>query len=105
VDAALVEFVEDDGRELGEERILLQPRREHPLGRDQQAGVTAEPAIEPDVPADFPPDGPSLLRRDPTRNRPGCGASRLEQNGGTALEERRGHSRRLAGAGLRHDHD
>ena len=39
VNASLVEFIEHDGREIREERVLLQPRRQDPFGRKQDARV------------------------------------------------------------------
>ena len=63
VHAALVELVEDDRRNVREQRILLQARGQHALGGDEHARVGREAALEPDVPADFARRASSPARR------------------------------------------
>ena len=88
--AALVELVEDDRSEIREQRILLQARRQHALGRDEQTRRGAEPALEADLPADLAADRPAALVGDARGDRARGDAPRLQQN------ER---SRRRASAG------
>ena len=104
MDAALVKLVEDDGAEIGEERILLEPGGQDAFGRDQQPCRLPKPALEADVPADLAADRPPAFDGDPARDRAGRDAPRLEEKDRAILDERRRHSRRLAGSGLgRHD--
>ena len=63
MNAALVEFVENDGRDVSQQRILLQPRGENSLGREDHARLFGEAALETNVPAHFLPGGPALLFR------------------------------------------
>jgi len=63
VQAALVKLVHDDGPEVGEQRILLEPRGQDALCHDEQAGVWAEPALESDLPSNLAADRPALLLR------------------------------------------
>ena len=63
MNASLVEFVEDDGREIGKQRILLQARRQNAFSDDEQARVAGEALFESDLPADFAADRPALVPR------------------------------------------
>ena len=99
VDAALVELVEDDGGEVGEQRIALQPRGQDAFGDDEQPRVGAEAAVETHLPADLAADRPAALLGDARGNRPRGDAARLQQDERTVGGERRRNPRRLAGAG------
>ena len=68
VDAALVEFVEDDRAEVREQRVLLEARRQDAFGRKQHARRRAEAPLEPDVPADLGAERPALLVGDAPRD-------------------------------------
>ncbi len=96
VNAALVELVQHDGGEVGEQRIPLQPRGQDPFGDDEQPGVRGEAAFEPDLPSDLAANGPSLLlgdaRRDGARRHP----SRLQQDDRAGGHQRRRHPRAFA---------
>jgi hypothetical protein len=104
MDAALVKFVDDDGRDVGEERILLQVCRQDAFGDDDQPRVVDAAALEANVPADLPADGPAALACNPPRHRPGCHPARLQQQHLAAIDERRRHARGLAGARRRNQH-
>ena len=100
MDAAFVKLVDDDGVEIGKERILLEPGGQDAFGRDQEPCRLLKPALEAHVPADLAADRPSALDGDPVRDRSGRDAPRLEENDRTILDERRRHSRRFSGSGL-----
>ena len=103
--APLVELVDDDGAEIGEQRILLEARGQNALGRHQQSRRRVKAALEPDMPAHFAADRPPTLERDPLRDRPRRDAARLEQDDRPVIDERRRHSGRLSRAWLRRDDD
>ncbi len=108
-ESALVELVEQHGADPLEERVALQALDEDPLGDEEDPGVTRGVALETDLPADFAPERPPLLVRDPPGGRPGGDAARLEdENLPTAGEARRResgrHARRLAGPRRRLQH-
>ena len=103
MNAALVKLVEDDGREIGEERIGLQPRGQDALGDDEQPGVGAEPAVEAHLPADLAAERPAALVGDARGDRTGGHAARLQQDDRAVGDERGRDARRLAGAGRRGD--
>ena len=63
-----------------------------------------ELAIETDVPADFRANGPAAFLRDPLRHRARRDTPRLQQQHAPAIDQRRRHSRRLAGAGRGSQH-
>ncbi len=58
VNASLVELVEDDRREVREQRILLKARRQYPFGDDEQTRIARRTLVEADLPADFAPERP-----------------------------------------------
>ena len=96
-----MKFVEDDGGEIGQQRIRLQPRGQDAFGDDEQAGVGAEAPLETHLPADFAAERPAALVGDARRDR-ACGhAARLQQDDRAVRDQRRRNSRRLAGAGRR----
>ena len=86
VDAALVKLVEDDGAEVGEQRIALQPRGQDAFGDDEQPRVGAEAALEADLPADLAAERPAALVGDPRGDRARGDAPRLQQDDGTVGE-------------------
>ncbi len=99
VNAALVELVDDDGPERGEQGILLQPGGEDAFGRDQQPGLGGEPPVETDVPPHLSAHGPALLDGDASCDGPRRHPPWLQQEDRTVGGERRRYSRRLARPG------
>ena len=99
VDAALVKLVEDDGAEVGEQRIALQPRGQDAFGHDEQPRVGGEAALEADLPADLAAERPAAFVGDARGDRARGDAARLQQDDRTVGRERRRNTRRLAGAG------
>ena len=104
VHGALVELVQDDGLEAGEQRIALQARGEDALGRDQQAGARREAALETHLPAHLLTERPALLLGDPPRQRARRDPPRLEEEERAVAGQDRRHARRLARS-RRRDHD
>ena len=102
--AALVEFVEDDRAEVGEQRILLQTSGKDAFGREEHGCRRAEAPVEPDVPPDFVANRPALLIRDASGEAPRRHAPRLEHDDGSVPGERRRDAGRLPGAGRGRDH-
>ena len=101
--AALVELVENDSAELGEEGIALEPRGQDTFGDDQEPRVSGEAPLEPNLPPDLAPEGPSPLVRDPRRNR-SCGhAPWLKQDDGAIVGERGRNAGSFSRARLRGD--
>ena len=92
-------------REVREQRVLLQSCRQDAFRHDEQARISGEPALEADLPADLAPERPPALVGNPCRDRPRRHASRLQQDQRSRIEQRRGHTCRLAGAGCRREHD
>jgi len=80
VNAALMKLVEHDGAKRGEQRILLQTRRQHAFGRDEEPGSRPEPPLVSNVPADLLANAPATLGRDALRDRPSGHAPRLQEN-------------------------
>src|SRR5439155_7899029 len=79
VDAALVEFVEDDGADAGEKRIVDELACEDSFGHDPQARAWAYPALKANVVADLVADLPRILLGDALCDG-ACGdAARLEE--------------------------
>ena len=105
VHTALVELVEDDRRHVRDQRILLQARRQDAFGCKQHLCVGAVAWFETHVPADLAPQRPSLLVGYAASQRAGRGAARLQHQHASVPCQRRRHSRRLAGARRRHEHD
>jgi hypothetical protein len=103
VDAPLVEFVEDDRANAGQQRIALQPRGENALGDDEQLGIGREAPLEADLPTDLAPERLAALGRDARGDRARRHAAGLEQEDGTVGGERRRHAGGLAGARRRGD--
>ena len=104
VDAALVELVEDDGPEAGEQRVLLQPGGQDAFGREQHPCVRTELPLEADVPADFAAQRPAAFGRDTPRDRPRRHAARLQHDDRTVRGQRRRDARGLARPGVRGQH-
>ncbi len=99
MNASLVELVEDDRREIREQRILLEARRQYAFGHDQQPRVAGETLFESDLPADFAPDRPLALFRNAPRNRARGDTARLQQDDGPRVDQRRWNTCGLACAG------
>ena len=96
VDAALVEFVEDDRAEAAQQRILLQAARSGCLRSRTGRACRPRTPLEPDVPADFAAERPALLLGDPPRHRPRRDAPRLQHDDRSVRRQRRRHARRLS---------
>ena len=98
VHAPLVELVEHDRPEVGEQRVRLQARRQDPLGDDEEPRLVREAPLEAHLPADLASERPRALggnaRRDGARGH----AARLHQDDRAVREERRRNARRLARA-------
>ena len=105
VHAAFVEFVEDDRPEPGQERVALEPRRQHPFGGDQEPRVGSEAPFEPDLPADLAADRPAPLVCDALRDGAGSDASRLQQDDRAIVYQGGWDAGRLPGPGLCGDDD
>ncbi len=104
MDGSLVELVEDDRREVAEERILLQARGEDPFRREEDLRLRAELPLEPNVPADLAADRPVALECDPLREAARRDAARLQDDHRPVGGERWRDARGLACAG-RGGHD
>ncbi len=104
VNAALVEFVEHDGREVREQRIPLQARGENAFGDDEQPGVSDEVLFESNLPANLAPERPAPLVGDTPRDGAGGDSPRLQQDDRTRVDERWWNPRGLAGAGRGREH-
>ncbi len=98
MNAALVELIDDDRGDVAQQRIALQVRGQDAFGDDEQARVRGELPLEADVPADLAADGPAALVGDASCHRARGHAPRLQQQHAAAIDERRRHARRLAGA-------
>jgi hypothetical protein len=96
VNASLVEFVENDGGEPGEQRILLKPGGQDAFGGKHDARLRPELAFEPHVPSDLTANRPFLLVGDAPRQAARGNAPRLQHDHRTVYRERRWNSRRLA---------
>ncbi|PYR61884.1 MAG: hypothetical protein DMF85_01080 [Acidobacteria bacterium] len=105
MDAALVEFVEHDRAEGGEQRILLEPRGEDAFRREEHAGAGGEPALEAHLPADLIADRPALFACDPPRDRARRKPPRLQHDDGAVRRQDRRHTRRLSRARCGRDND
>ncbi len=104
VHAALVELIDDERRDVAQQRIVLQVGGEDAFGDDEQPRVAGELPLETDVPADLAADGPAAFLGDPPRHGARGDAPRLQQQHAAAIDQRRRHARRLAGAGRRGQH-
>ena len=104
VDAALVELVEDDGPEAGEERVLLQSGGQDPFGRQQHPCVWTELLLEADVPADFTAQRPAAFGGNTPGDRPRRHAARLQHDHRTVRGKRRRDARGLARPGCGRQH-
>jgi hypothetical protein len=100
-----MELVEHDGAKSREQRILLEARRQHPLGGHQQVRARAESPFESNLPADLGADRPAALVGDTLRDGARRHAPGLQHDDRPIGEECRRHARRLAGSGLRGDDD
>ena len=59
-----MKFVDDDGVDVTEERIVLQVRREDAFGDHEQPRLAREAPLEPDMPADLAADRPAAFFGD-----------------------------------------
>ena len=98
VQAALVELVQDHGRNVREQRVLVEVVGQHALGDDEHAGVGRGAAVEADVPAHFAPEGPALFVGDPARHRARGDTARLQHDHAPGVRHCRRHACGLAGA-------
>ena len=100
-----MELIDDDGREAGKQRILLESAGQHTFGHDEKRRSRTEAAFETDLPADLFADRPAALRRDPLRDGACRDTPRLKQNQRAAGNERRRDARRFTRTGLRGNND
>ena len=88
IERALVEFVEDHGRDIGERWILEDEAREHALGHDLETGVARDARTEPHA----KPDSFADILAEPCRHAARRGArrepARLEEKNAPALVPR-----------------
>ena len=99
VDAAFVKLVEDDGVEIGEQRIGLQAAPSARLRSLPAAGSSrAEAALEADLPADLVAERPAALVGDTCGHGARGHAARLQQNHRAVGEQRRRNASGFAGA-------
>jgi hypothetical protein len=98
MNAPLVKLVDDDRREVGQQRILLEARRQDTLGDDEQPRIARESSLESDLPSDFASDRPPAFLRNPPRHRAGGKPLRLQKNDRTGVDERGCDACGLAGA-------
>ena len=110
--AALVKLVEDDAADILEQRISVQPSKQHPLGDDLEASVFANAAIEPDAIADLVAEALFSLASDARGDRARGDAARLQHEDLLIIgdqiarvEQRWGKSGGLPRAGWRLEHD
>ena len=103
VDGSLVELVEHDRADAGDQRIVDQARGEDAFGGEQDARRRREPALEAHVPADLLAERPAALLGDPARDGPRRDPPRLQHQHRPVGGERRRQPRGLAGAGRRDD--
>ena len=103
IHAALVKLVDHDGSESREQRVALQARAQHAFGRDQEAGVAGEAALEPDLPSDLEADRPAALVRNPARDGSRRHPPRLQKDERPVVNKRRRNARGLPCARLRRD--
>ena len=96
MDAALVEFVEDDGGEVREKRVVLQPGGQNSFSDDEQLRVGGRASLETDLPSDFSSDNPTLFVCNTSADRPCGDAARLQQNDGPGVHQGGWDTRRLA---------
>src|SRR5688500_520831 len=104
MNASLVELVEDDGREIGEQRVLLKARRENAFGNDEQACAVCKPFLETNLPADFVSDGPTAFLGNASSDRARGETARLQQDHRSTVDQRRRDARGLARTGRGRQH-
>ena len=97
MDAALVELVEDDGPELRQQRILLQPRGQDAFSGEEDAGLWTELTLEANVPSDLAADRPAALVSNAARQAARRDPSRLQHDHRSVVGNRRRHAGCLAG--------
>ena len=104
VEAALVELVEHDRPEAGEQRVRLQPPREHALGRDEQPRLLREALLEAHLAAHLLAERPAVLGGDAPGDRARRHPPRLKQEHRPVGRQERRDARRLSRAGRSHEH-
>ena len=108
VEAALVNFIEQHGRDAGEFGIGLDTTKVDALGQHHDPGCRRRPAVHPRRIADQLADGLAGEHRHPLGGSPRCQAAWRQQQDLTAaptgLKQRRGDGGGLAGAGRRNQH-
>ena len=102
--AALVELVEDDRGDIGQQRVLLQARGQDAFGREEHACLAAEARFEAHVPAHLATERPALLLGDAPRQGPRGGPPRLQHQDRAVGGQHRRHAGRLAGTRCGHQH-
>ncbi len=105
VDASFVELVDDDGREVGEQGILLKERRQNAFGGNDEARARRPLPVVTDMPPHLAAQLPALFVGDPACDCAGRGAAWLQEDGPAGIEQRRRHARRLSRSRVRDDDD
>ena len=104
VNAAFVKLIDDQGRDVAEQRIILEVGRENAFGDDQQSRIGSRLRLEADMPSHFPSQCPATLVGNATGHGPGRDPARLQQQHATLIHQRGRHPRRLAGSRSRRQH-
>ncbi len=105
MNASLVKFIENDRREIRQQRILLKARRQNALGDDEQPRIARGTLFESNVPPDFAAERPLPFFRDAARDGARRDTPRLQQDDPSGVDERGRNAGRLAGAGRSGQHD
>ena len=106
--AALVEFVQYDRRNVGEKGVVQELSQEDPLGDEANPRARAGLAVVADLVPDLVPHPAVPLERDPPRCRARREPARLQDPDFTieaVIDERCGDARRLSRARRRRQHN
>lgn len=99
MDAAFVEFIDDQRGHVAQQGIVLQVGRENTFSDHQQSGVGGGLAFEADVPPHLLSQRPTPFFGDSCRHRPRRHPPRLQQQHAALVHQCRRHPGGLARAG------
>ncbi len=105
VEAPLVELVEHDRAEPGEQRVRLQSARQHAFRSHEHSRLRREALLEADLVTDLAAQLGARLIRNAARNRACRDAAGLQHEHRPVPGQRRRHARGLARTGRRHEHE
>ncbi len=80
MDGSLMKFIEDDGTDVIERRVALEPPVEDSFGHDEQAGLLADATFHPNLIADRSAERPMVFGGDTGSDGAGGNASGLKHN-------------------------